>query len=320
MKRPFTFAGTTLLASCTLFALLTTPANLRAGYALSFNGVNQYVAVNVPPLARNYTVCAWVYLLGGGDVYFHRVGVLTASTCGNTTELLVRSQTGSAGDPQYLELGRCDFFNGGQSTAVVPLNQWVHLAATVDVNNQVSYFIDGAPAGGWDASAFDATLGGDITLAGADVRTFNGDLGGVQIWSRALSQTEIQAGMNQAPNLADTNLWAYWPFAEGAGTQTTADASGHGHAGTLVNSPAWVAGVPDIFTFADGGVITNTFGFNMSSLFSQTAVVEACTNLAAPVWVPVQTNTLDSTPVWFSDPLPASAPARFYRLRNQPND
>jgi hypothetical protein len=88
----------------------------------------------------------------------------------------------------------------------------------------------------------------------------------------------------------------------------------------LVNSPAWVAGVPDVFTFEDCGVGTNCFGFNMSSLFSQTVVVEACTNLAAPVWVPVQTNGLDCTPMWFSDPLPASAPGRFYRLRSQTGD
>jgi len=32
---------------------------------------------------------------------------------------------------------------------------------------------------------------------------------------------------------------------------------------------------------------TNRFGFTMSGISGQTAVVEACTNLAAPVWVPL---------------------------------
>jgi len=43
--------------------------------------------------------------------------------------------------------------------------------------------------------------------------------------------------------------------------------------------------------------------------------VETCTNLAAPVWVPVQTNTLDSGPVNFSAPVEPQSPSRFYRLR-----
>ena len=45
---------------------------------------------------------------------------------------------------------------------------------------------------------------------------------------------------------------------------------------------------------ASFGVRTNQFGFNITWASGQTVVVEACTNLANPVWQPVQTNTLTS--------------------------
>jgi len=34
----------------------------------------------------------------------------------------------------------------------------------------------------------------------------------------------------------------------------------------------------------------------------QIVVVDACTNLASPVWFPLQTNTMGSDPLDFSDP------------------
>jgi hypothetical protein len=67
---------------------------------------------------------------------------------------------------------------------------------------------------------------------------------------------------------------------------------------------------------ASFGVRTNQFGFNINWASGQTVVVEACSNLANPVWQPVQTNTLTSDSVYFSDPQLANYPARFYRLHS----
>lgn len=64
-----------------------------------------------------------------------------------------------------------------------------------------------------------------------------------------------------------------------------------------------------------GGVGTNGFGFNLignSNLV--VVVVEACTNLANPVWQPVQTNTLISGSFYFSDPGCTNYPSRFYHV------
>ncbi len=47
-----------------------------------------------------------------------------------------------------------------------------------------------------------------------------------------------------------------------------------------------------------------------------TVVVEACKNMANPIWFAVSTNTLTGGSSSFSDPDWANYPARFYRLRS----
>lgn len=63
------------------------------------------------------------------------------------------------------------------------------------------------------------------------------------------------------------------------------------------------------------GVQTNRFGFTITGGINSVVVVEACTNLINPVWLPLQTNTLNSGSAYFSDPEWTSYTGRFYRLR-----
>ena len=67
---------------------------------------------------------------------------------------------------------------------------------------------------------------------------------------------------------------------------------------------------------ASFGVRTNQFGFNITGTSGLVVVVEACTNLANPVWSPVETNTLTGDSSYFSDPQWTNYPSRFYRLRS----
>ena len=246
-----------LLAVLTLSLLnAAAPASAGPGYALSINGINQYITATIPALASNYTVTAWINLRQGGTETF-RVGVLSGS-CDATVEFLIHSLNAYYDDTQYFELGRCGAFNGEISFGAMLPNEWTHVAVTVDSNMQVTYYMDGDEAGGYDGSGYNLTLGPNITLADNVVRTFKGTLDEAQIWSVALTQAQIQAGMNEAPSIADPNLVAYWPLNEGTGSSTTADATGHGHMGTLVNSPTWVVStvpfVPDATTAAATGV------------------------------------------------------------------
>jgi hypothetical protein len=63
------------------------------------------------------------------------------------------------------------------------------------------------------------------------------------------------------------------------------------------------------------GVQTNGFGFIISWATNLSVVVEACTNLANPIWSPVGTNTLTGGSSYFSDCQWTNYPVRCYRLR-----
>jgi murein DD-endopeptidase MepM/ murein hydrolase activator NlpD len=66
---------------------------------------------------------------------------------------------------------------------------------------------------------------------------------------------------------------------------------------------------------ASFGVQSGGFGFTISWATNASVVVEAATNLANPVWLPVSTNTLVNGTNYFSDPQWTNYPERFYRLQ-----
>jgi hypothetical protein len=64
------------------------------------------------------------------------------------------------------------------------------------------------------------------------------------------------------------------------------------------------------------GVSTNGFGFNINWASGMTVMVEACTNLANPVWYPLSTKTLTNGSAYFSDLQWTNYTRRYYRLRS----
>jgi hypothetical protein len=70
---------------------------------------------------------------------------------------------------------------------------------------------------------------------------------------------------------------------------------------------------------ASFGLQANQFGFNINWADGMTVLVEACADLANPVWTPLITNTIAGTfpsdSIYFSDPQWTNYPNRFYRVR-----
>jgi hypothetical protein len=62
------------------------------------------------------------------------------------------------------------------------------------------------------------------------------------------------------------------------------------------------------------GFSNGQFGFNITGTNDFTVVVEACINLANPVWIPITTNTLINGSLYFSEPAQVNSPDRFYAL------
>jgi hypothetical protein len=86
--------------------------------------------------------------------------------------------------------------------------------------------------------------------------------------------------------------------------------------GGLPTAP-WLLPCPLILNSSPGfGLQTNGFGFIISWATNIPVAVEACTDLANPLWSPVGTNTLTNGSSYFSDPQWTNYPTRFYRLRS----
>jgi hypothetical protein len=64
----------------------------------------------------------------------------------------------------------------------------------------------------------------------------------------------------------------------------------------------------------DFGIRSNQFGFNITSTNNIPIVIEACTNLANPVWTPLTNVTLTNGSFYFSDPQWTNYPGRFYGI------
>jgi hypothetical protein len=80
----------------------------------------------------------------------------------------------------------------------------------------------------------------------------------------------------------------------------------------------WYQPNPQILGNGNGlGVQSNQFSFTISWATNISVVVEACSNLANPVWMPVATNALSNGAYTFSDPQWTNYPSRFYRVRSQ---
>jgi hypothetical protein len=62
------------------------------------------------------------------------------------------------------------------------------------------------------------------------------------------------------------------------------------------------------------GIRNNQFGFNVTGGSNLVFVVEACTNLTNPVWIPLSTNLLSGGLLYFSDPQWTNFSSRFYKF------
>jgi hypothetical protein len=76
----------------------------------------------------------------------------------------------------------------------------------------------------------------------------------------------------------------------------------------------WFLPNPQILNFEPGfGVQPGGFGFTISWATNVSVVVQATTNLANPVWIPMSTSPLTGGTSYFSDPQWTNYPERFYR-------
>lgn len=123
--------------------------------------------------------------------------------------------------------------------------KWYHVAAVYD-GASLSIYVNGALEVTKTADkrkAVNLYDGGDFNIGYSyNGRYLNGAISEARVWTRALSQAEIEGNICYvAPD--SEGLLAYWRFNEGTGTTST-DMTGHGYnAEQKTGSATWIPGV-----------------------------------------------------------------------------
>ena len=227
-----------------IYSTRLSPQTDKGSSALSFDGVNDYLqAPNSSSLnPRNITMEAWIY-----------------PTAYNSSGNIISKRSVSA---QYIlrfysTTGRIEayVFSGGawrpcttDSTDIVPLNTWSHIASTYD-GKDIKVFINGSQRKICTPNTGDIVAGTSPLTIGAyssASERFKGSIDDVRIYGRALSASEVSDHYNGVyTNEAD--LRGVWHFDEGTGTGTLAyDQSGNSNNSALYNGPIWQTDSPNV--------------------------------------------------------------------------
>ncbi len=177
------------------------------------------------------------------------ISVLQDETPDSTQVLVKKADKGKAG--YTVEYGpggyRMGLFLGGawkfSNTVSITTGVWTLLTAVYD-GTQILMYKDGRLAAAPVAATGDVVDASNDLWIGADVanpndpgRFFEGQIGEVQLWDRALTAAEV---WSLTGNVGASGPAAQWQFDEAVGT-TTADASGQGNVATL-HGAAWTTG------------------------------------------------------------------------------
>jgi len=235
--------------------------------ALDFGGLNSYVQAPSFSLGGATTIEAWVY---SNNVYAPWARVMDFGSGSNSNNIIIN---------WYNNTGRMRFevYQGASSnsittTDVFPQKQWVYVAAIADgAGNGYIYWNGVLKASG--PVLVPNTLARTNQYIGKSNWSgdayFNGMLDEVRIYSRSLSQTEIQEHKNGTFN-NNTDLKALWHFDEKSGT-TAYDSSSFGNNASLVKNttPVRIASVADP-VFSSALEVDKTYNYSAKAIGADT--------------------------------------------------
>jgi len=216
-----------------------------AGYALNFDGINDYVSLPGTFMSNTLSVEAWVY---------------TADWTTSTNQTII-GNTESGG--WALEMNSDGYIYAWLWVTAIGnydtrkfyyyevLSGWNHIAFTADGSNFQLYIngvvrASGAPSGetfsgfsGPGSSVTETLIGAEIYAGWPYVDDyFTGKVDEVRIWNVVRTQSQIQDNMNIELVGNEDGLVAYYKMSDGSGTLLT-DNSTNSYNGTIVGA-SWV--------------------------------------------------------------------------------
>ena len=212
-----------------LLLLLSVSLALAQSYSLSFDGVDDYVALpDLPSNLNSFSYMGW-FKKGdangiGQPIINTPNGKVIFSSSGQSLYAAAYQNRNGAG-PSY-ELGTNNF--GGADT-------WNHFAFTVD--GQTSFlYVNGQLVD--DESDFydfqnvytNSQIGSEGKSNSVNDSYFSGNLDDISFWGISLTINEIQNYISTQLYGGEPGLLGYWNFNDGEGTTLT-DLSGNGNDG-----------------------------------------------------------------------------------------
>ncbi len=204
------------------------------GYALNFDGTNEYVDMgNNIIVGNNFTEEAWIYPTDTGDSEYHGfLGYQPEKTFDRPPSLWSYDKKkihGGFGDGT-------DWNSWISNEDVLIFDTWNHIAASFD-GNTYKLYVNGNLAG-ISVSDFTGKTPSltPIRYIGRVDNYFKGGIDEVRIWNTAVSEADIKSWMNRdiTSNHPDyNNLLGYWQFNQTIGTNS--DDSKNNNDGTLIN-------------------------------------------------------------------------------------
>ncbi len=219
---PTTFCGT---GSVTLNANVGNNALNFVKTSSQYVTVPHSASIN---LGATFTMEAWVLYSGANSTIIDKgdydfLWQLNANSNGNKMGFYTKS----TGAWKY-------------SIDAVPENTWTHVAITLNAGT-LTFYINGVASG---TAAVTFSQDAQPMNIGRQQPTFcacnhfNGSMDELRLWNVARTPAQIMTNMNNTIPTNNAGLVAYYKFDEGTGS-TTADATGNGNNGTLVNNPTW---------------------------------------------------------------------------------
>jgi len=233
----------TLLLMAILFVMGFNIMGQPGGYALKFDGTNDYVncgsgsAFHIT--GNQITIEAWIYTDNINQTWQKVAGKQTGDV--GIYSLVIESNTKKPA--LWLRIGTTGGSIQGWGRRVIAntaleQDKWYHIAATYD-GTTASIYINGkldnsTPCTG-DINA-DSSIPFYIGKNNISAH-FNGRIDEVRLWDVGRTADQIRANMYKEIG-THTNLKAYYKMSDGSGTSLT-DNSGNDNTGTLTNGPIW---------------------------------------------------------------------------------
>ncbi|HHZ93492.1 TPA: LamG domain-containing protein, partial [Candidatus Poribacteria bacterium] len=233
------------------YSLSVVETQVSTGYALQFDGSNDYVKLPDFSSLQDMSFSGWVKI--DSRNYWERIFDFGRGGSGDMFLSTMGGRTGGNLEMTIHPFGGTHTINPG---VTLEDGEWHHVVFTYDKGGSgMKLYVDGVNKGSnsYNTASFADFGGGQnfyLGKANWNDPYFDGAMDEVGIFNTALTANEVSAihnggsGLDLASNSGDyqssSNLQGYWNFNEDSGNTVT-DLSGNGNHGTLINGPTRVS-------------------------------------------------------------------------------